>query len=637
MAGMLSCNTKGKASDHFLKAMQLFWMSVFESNEAYRRRRACPTPTITFDIPNQINIPLLRSWIDECDSHGHFPGGSAGDNSRSQQVHRILLIDVRKKMLVQSSLLPQGKMAPYFALSYVWGPTRFFKTTNSNIKSLLFPGGLAAPGVNLPKTFLDAMKLVSLIGGTYLWIDALCIVQDNQVKHNQLQIMDQIYGRACMTIVSLAGNSAHAGLPGLDADTRVRHPITCPLDEGVFYAGLPSLERAIRGSAHYTRAWTYQETFVSKKCLFVSECQLFYRCCSRSFHAESIDRQAEIPSNQELELELGLMPDWWRSENAFFSAVENYTKRTLSYDEDIIDAFSGALERMKEMGYRPQGDPTMDITSPNALLWFSVKRNAIRRPRILDSEATIYPSWSWTGWRGAITYASLKFGRNASFRTVTLRWSHRYKPAGMDVFHSLEAEHTYGADRYEPVTFCTQPFCSQLLDLARAEPHFNNNNNGDNQYPQVRHLNLYRFRTSVCTMSNFSCSSWISYVHRRSTPHIGVRLMGIHDRDDRRCGFLFNPPEFDPPLSSPHNEEQRYFLITVSMKKQHNWLENIPGMDYNTGHWPNSEKECTCCLNIMLVKESEEYDGLVERMAVGQMYPQAWADAEPIFTTVTMM
>ncbi|KAL5411148.1 hypothetical protein PMIN03_005022 [Paraphaeosphaeria minitans] len=480
------------------------WIS-FESNEAYRRRRACPTPTITFDIPNQINIPLLRSWIDECDSHGHFPGGSAGDNSRSQQVHRILLIDVRKKMLVQSSLLPQGKMAPYFALSYVWGPTRFFKTTNSNIKSLLFPGGLAAPGVNLPKTFLDAMKL------------------------------------------------------------------------------------------------------------------------------------AEIPSNQELELELGLMPDWWRSENAFFSAVENYTKRTLSYDEDIIDAFSGALERMKEMGYRPQGDPTMDITSPNALLWFSVKRNAIRRPRILDSEATIYPSWSWTGWRGAITYASLKFGRNASFRTVTLRWSHRYKPAGMDVFHSLEAEHTYGADRYEPVTFCTQPFCSQLLDLARAEPHFNNNNNGDNQYPQVRHLNLYRFRTSVCTMSNFSCSSWISYVHRRSTPHIGVRLMGIHDRDDRRCGFLFNPPEFDPPLSSPHNEEQRYFLITVSMKKQHNWLENIPGMDYNTGHWPNSEKECTCCLNIMLVKESEEYDGLVERMAVGQMYPQAWADAEPIFTTVTMM
>ncbi|KAK7179812.1 hypothetical protein DPSP01_008527 [Paraphaeosphaeria sporulosa] len=114
-------------------------------------------------------------------------------------------------------------------------------------------------------------------------------------------------------------------------------------------------------------------------------------------------------------------------------------------------------------------------------------------------------------------------------------------------------------------------------------------------------------------------------------------LLGLHDRNDRRCGFLFNPPELDPPLSPLHNEGQRYFLITVSMKRQHNWLENIHGMDYSTGPWPNSDKERTYYLNIMLIKECEEYDGLVERVAVAQMYRQAWAEAESIVTTVTMM
>lgn len=607
------------------------WVS-YESNDAYSRRRACSTPTITFDIPDQVSQPLLRSWISECDNHGHFPGGSTGDNSRSQEVHKIFLIDVRQQMLVHCSLAPEQKMATYFALSYVWGPTNFFKTTKSNVRSLLLPGGLAAPHVQLPKTFLDAMRLVDLLGGRYIWIDALCIIQDGQMKHNQLQIMDQIYGRAYMTIVCLAGNSAHAGLPGLDANTRIRRPIACRIGEGVLYEGLPSLERAIRGSTHYTRAWTFQETFVSKKCLFISEGQFFYRCYSNRFHAESLDRQAEIPSNQELELELGLMPDWWRSENAFFSSVENYTKRTLSHDEDIIDAFSGALERMKEMGYQPQGDLTMDITSANSLLWFSVDKNATRRSTLPSSGGTMYPTWSWTGWRGAVTYASLKFGRNASFRTVSLRWSHRYKPAGADCFHSLEAERD---ERTESKELCAQPYCLQLLTLARGEPRFKDIS--DERYPDLRHLSLYRFRTSVCTMLNFACCSRLSYVHRRSTPHIDVTLVGIHDRNGKRCGFLFNPPEFDPPLSSLHNEVQHYFLVTVSMKKQHNWLENIPGMDHDTGHWPNVEKECSCCLNIMLVRESEEHDGLVERIAVGQMNPQAWAEAEPIVATVTMM
>ncbi|KAF2451239.1 HET-domain-containing protein [Karstenula rhodostoma CBS 690.94] len=297
------------------------WIS-YENNEAHRHRLACREPAITFDIPDQVSESLLRSWMTECDTHGHAPAVGEGDDGRSQQVPNILLVDVQQRMLVECPLPPEDKTLKYLALSYVWGSKDFFKTTKGNIQSLLLPGGLEAPHVSLPKTFLDAMQLVDLIGGRYVWIDALCIVQDNQIKHNQLQIMDQIYGRAYMTIVCLAGNSAHFGLPGLNPNTRTRRPWTCHFDNGFLYEGLHSLEQSIRGSTHYTRAWTFQGTFLSRRCLFISEGRYFFRC-SRSSHAESLDWQARIPSPLAFELGLNTSVKTYWHEGIFFDSVEH--------------------------------------------------------------------------------------------------------------------------------------------------------------------------------------------------------------------------------------------------------------------------------------------------------------------------
>ncbi|KAF2451238.1 hypothetical protein P171DRAFT_1767 [Karstenula rhodostoma CBS 690.94] len=277
---------------------------------------------------------------------------------------------------------------------------------------------------------------------------------------------------------------------------------------------------------------------------------------------------------------------------------------------------------MKQMGYRPRGDRTMDLVSPSSLLWFSVDKSATRRSSLLNSEEITHPTWSWTGWRGAITYASLKFGRNASSYTESLRWSQSYKPAGIDWFHFLEEGNNI---RHESEAFCAQPYCSQLVNLPWGHHRFK-----FKQYLDLRHLSLYRFCTSVCTTSNFHYYSWKSYVHRDSTPHIDVTLLGIFNRDGKRCGVLFNPPPFNPPLPSMGTNVQNYSLITISMKKQYSWLEDISTSDYNTkDEQEDTVNGCGCWLNVMLVKKSEQYEELVERVAVGQMHPRAWVEANP--------
>src|SRR4051812_44085518 len=98
----------------------------------------------------------------------------------------------------------------------------------------------------------------------------------------------------------------------------------------------------------------------------------------------------------------------WRSSAIFNSAqsmfsslhfadhVTKYTQRSLPYDSDILNGISGIL-RMFEDGASPvknfYGVP-ISGTDFSLGLWWTLERPLKRR--------TGFPSWSWTGWIGAV-------------------------------------------------------------------------------------------------------------------------------------------------------------------------------------------------------------------------------------------
>lgn len=73
----------------------------------------------------------------------------------------------------------------------------------------------------IPATIRDAIYLVRDIGERYLWVDALCIVQDDILSQNiQLAQMGLVYSLASFVIIAAAGEDANADLPGIRSGTR---------------------------------------------------------------------------------------------------------------------------------------------------------------------------------------------------------------------------------------------------------------------------------------------------------------------------------------------------------------------------------------------------------------------------------
>jgi Heterokaryon incompatibility protein (HET) len=76
--------------------------------------------------------------------------------------------------------LPQEKR--YAALSYVWGPATspHLRWTDETTARMFTPGGLHATcSGDIPTKIRDAVTLCSVLDLHYLWVDAVCIQQDD--------------------------------------------------------------------------------------------------------------------------------------------------------------------------------------------------------------------------------------------------------------------------------------------------------------------------------------------------------------------------------------------------------------------------------------------------------------------------
>jgi hypothetical protein len=117
---------------------------------------------------------------------------------------------------------PYKQSDTYVALSYVWGNgwdfERQLRLTLDNLDELQQDGALRKKRFveGVPATIKNVIGLVSLLGLRYLWVDRLCIVQDDLAnKTAQINSMGYIYGGAYLTIVANAGYDANHGLRGI--------------------------------------------------------------------------------------------------------------------------------------------------------------------------------------------------------------------------------------------------------------------------------------------------------------------------------------------------------------------------------------------------------------------------------------
>lgn len=148
----------------------------------------------------------------------------------------------------------------------------------------LWRGGLGSLRFHikdLPETIADAVFVCQSLGIAYLWVDALCIIQDDgQDKVEQIGQMHQIYSQSIIAIVASRADSSMDGFlhPRILRDTFCRLPYRSKEgDEGSFILHLEGESAKLREPLH-KRGWTYQEFLLPPRFIEYGRLQTIFQC-----------------------------------------------------------------------------------------------------------------------------------------------------------------------------------------------------------------------------------------------------------------------------------------------------------------------------------------------------------------------
>lgn len=209
-----------------------------------------------------IDFDGVRQWISACNQkHGKHGGGCLPTpfnlailpkTGKRQLDFRVIDID---NMCI--AYAPQR--CRYIALSYVWGTRKKSRLvlTSHNEETLMEPGALISARASIPNTILDAMTVVHKLQERYLWVDSLCLFQDDAGELEEcVAIMDLFYEMSILTIVAADGEDSWAGLRGVEPTPRQLNRTVREIVPGLNMAIILDMDILLRRSTYSTRAWT---------------------------------------------------------------------------------------------------------------------------------------------------------------------------------------------------------------------------------------------------------------------------------------------------------------------------------------------------------------------------------------------
>ncbi|KAF2729073.1 HET-domain-containing protein, partial [Polyplosphaeria fusca] len=324
----------------------------------------------------------------------------------------------------------------YIALSYCWGhrPTENSMTKIANFRARLSPNGLLRD--DLPAAIRDAITITERLGIKYIWIDALCMIQDDiEDKHAELGKMSQYYRNSFLTIAA-STPSATTGFIGKLGRCE-KHPDSplprdlVPLD---VFAHLHDTKDSGGAGKIYVReenpyqlheepinkrAWTLQECILAPRVLLFGSRVIWF--CQHMTHSDggvedwSFDqndlertrrefqvklRQLEKASlDSDITLESTLRKTETRDlYDLWHRLVGTYSRRAISYPADKLPAISAVAAVFSKLTKDEYLAGLWRSNLARDLLW-TTPEAATHRPKTWRA-----PTWSWASVSNAILY-----------------------------------------------------------------------------------------------------------------------------------------------------------------------------------------------------------------------------------------
>ncbi|CAO2648343.1 Nn.00g076100.m01.CDS01 [Neocucurbitaria sp. VM-36] len=294
-------------------------------------------------------------WLEECVKTHHTLCPTFGSPTGPPKLpHRVLDVNLSGTQNVRL-LQTTNEKGYYASLSHCWGGQQPLTTTLDTLEN-------RQQGIKwerLPKTFQEAVVVTRVFGIQYLWIDSLCIIQDDD-KDWQVQSaqMANIYQNS---IITFAGSASSGPQQGLFRNADPDH-----IDHGLSGLSMPEGLGKVRKRKPLPhnasdlplmqRGWVFQERLLSPRYLHFGQHELMWECmerltceCGGLGFQERSRFQWLKPKNRLHPFSLQLLHSRSRGvAGAWQAAVVDYTTTTLSYPSDIFPAFSGIAKIVRE-------------------------------------------------------------------------------------------------------------------------------------------------------------------------------------------------------------------------------------------------------------------------------------------------
>ncbi|KAH8771236.1 heterokaryon incompatibility protein-domain-containing protein [Hyaloscypha sp. PMI_1271] len=223
---------------------------------------------VNSDPLSEATVRLVKDWLLCCRGHS---------NCKEQKSRPLptRVIDVRTEnpKIIESERL-EGS---YVALSHCWGSVEdTFSTTALNITERMTLGLKLS---QLPLNFRDAISFTRRLGYDYLWIDSLCIIQqDLQDWRHEAGRMAGYYESATVTFAIADAVNCHVGFL---SSRRHHYSPPIPGEDGEHYVlrqSLPGDDDLDLNSCIGKRAWTLQERLLSPRVIHFTQGQVVWHC-----------------------------------------------------------------------------------------------------------------------------------------------------------------------------------------------------------------------------------------------------------------------------------------------------------------------------------------------------------------------
>jgi hypothetical protein len=220
------------------------------------------------------NSKTISAWIHSCDqNHACQP------KSETLLPTRVLDVGENQSNSLRLVSLTRGHRisGKYLALSHRWGsPTihKMFQTLTSNLET--FKEGIEVR--SLPRTFRQAVEITRSLRVQYLWIDSLCIVQDDPEDwDHESKLMEQVFSSAYITIAATCSNGTNDGF----LKERPERICIKMIKGDAFYFVCEAIDNFVidvEQAELNKRGWVLQERALSRRTIHFTDKQCYWEC-----------------------------------------------------------------------------------------------------------------------------------------------------------------------------------------------------------------------------------------------------------------------------------------------------------------------------------------------------------------------